>query len=133
MKRIISTSFVLMCLLALSSPLMAQSSAAQVKQALDEAFETHLQKVYPTKGCACNDCAHSYRNKMTITKNQTVGKTLRLWGKAGVYYRNARMGGDGAVEFYAEAVKRNGEVVITKLRWRKDRCMQFKYLIGNAN
>ncbi len=119
-------SISLILLLILPVVVFAQDSTDPVKSALNEALSEHIVKLFPTKSCECNDCAHSYTQGMKITKHQEVGATLRVWGLAKVSYRNARTGGADVIEFYAELIKENGNPVVSKLQWRKGDCMKFE-------
>lgn len=123
----------LFCCLALPlSSLQAQSTNDLVKEQVNKGLQDHIKKIYPSKNCEHNGSAHFYTNKMKFTKNMKVGQTLRLWGKAGVTYRNARTGGNKSVEFYAEVVKVNGVVELSKLKWRTGTCMKFETLYERA-
>ncbi|MDW3648753.1 MAG: hypothetical protein R8P61_16920 [Bacteroidia bacterium] len=106
----------------------AQSTNEQVKNQVNKGLQTYLKKLYPSKTCEHNGFSHFYTNKLKFTKNMTVNGTLRLWGKAGVTYRNARTGGNKSVEFYAEVVKVDGMVELSKLKWRSGSCMKFETL-----
>jgi len=120
---------VLSCFLAL--PLtysQAQSTNELVKEQVNKGLQDYIKKLYPSKNCEDNGSAHFYTNKMKFTKNMTVNGTLRLWGIAGVTYRNARTGGNKNVEFYAEVVKVDGVVELSKLKWRTGACMSFETL-----
>lgn len=120
---------VLCCLLARPfANLQAQSTNEMVKEQVNKGLQGHIKKIYPSKNCDHNGSAHFYTNKLKFTKNQKVGKTLRLWGLAGVTYRNARTGGNKNVEFYAEVVKVDGVVELSKLKWRAGTCMKFETL-----
>ncbi|MEM8886787.1 MAG: hypothetical protein AAGD28_02295 [Bacteroidota bacterium] len=117
------------CLLTLPlTHTYAQSTNEQVKTQVNKGLQTYLKKLYPNKNCEHNGFSHFYTNKLKFTKNMTVNGTLRLWGKAGVTYRNARTGGNKSVEFYAEVVKVDGAVELSKLKWRAGSCMKFETL-----
>lgn len=129
MRKILPGMILLAVMLGMSASLMAQSQTEIIKEKVDEALTLHLKKIYPPKSCDLNDCAFFYKGKMTVTKNQEVGKQLRLWGKAMVTYRNARTGGDSAVFFYAEVEKVDGAIKVTDLRWRTGQCMKFESIM----
>lgn len=118
----------LVFLLTLPLIILAQNSTEAVKTVLNESLSAHVVKLYPKKTCGCNDCAHSYTKGLRITRHQEIQGTLRVWGLAKVSYRNARTGGNDAIQFYAEIGKKNGDPVVTKLRWRTDDCMKFETL-----
>jgi hypothetical protein len=118
--------FALIFLFTFPMLLSAQTNSDAVKGAINEALAEHIVKVYPQKSCEYNDCAHSYTKGLKITKHQEVQGTLRTWGLAKVTYRNARIGGNDVIEFYAELKKEAGIPVVTKLRWRKGDCMKFE-------
>ena len=120
--------FYLLFLLSLPFSSFAQSSNEAVRTELERALTTYINKINPPKGCECNDCAHTYTQGYKITKHQDVGGVLRVYGLAKVKYRNAYTGGAGTIEFYAEFENRNGTVVMTRFRWRKDRCMKYQTL-----
>lgn len=126
--------FVMMLLLlgAVALPIhsTAQSTAVQVKESIHSSLGEHLQGVFPTNDCEANDSGHNYSGELTITRTQEVQGTLRVWGRAKVTYRNRRTGGDTAVEYYAECKKQQGEVVVSKLKWRRGPCMRFETLVG---
>ena len=113
--------------------LQAQSETQIIKEKVDEALRTHIKKLYPPKNCERNGSAHFYMNQMKFVKNQEVGSQLRLWGQAKVTYRNARTGGNTAVEFYAVIVKVDGEIELDELRWKVGRCMKFETLYKRKN
>ena len=108
--------------------LKAQSETEIIKKKVDDALRTHIKKIYPPKNCERNGSAHFYTNQMKFVKNQEVGSQLRLWGRAKVTYRNARTGGDAAIDFYAVIVKVDGEIELDELRWKTGRCMKFETL-----
>lgn len=127
MKTFFASLFLLLfVLLPLIS--LGQSTTEIVKEKVDQALSDHINKLYPPKGCECNDCAHFYKKEFTFTKNMKVDNTLRLWGKAKVIFRNARTGGSDYVLFYAEVKKSDGEIELTKLKWQKGPCMKFETL-----
>lgn len=128
--KIKSLGLIICFILSISSLQLsfAQSTNEQVKNQVNKALQTHLKKLYPSKNCKLNGSAHFYTNKLKFTKNMKVGGTLRLWGLAGVTYRNARTGGKKSVEFYAEVVRVNGAVELSKLKWRAGACMKFETL-----
>ena len=128
MKNYFVRFFLLTVLTGVISFSYSQSKTEIVKQKLEEALKTHLNKVYPPNSCPHNDKAFIYSGDYKITKNQEVGGTLRLWGIASTAYRNARTGGTGNVNFYAEVDNVNGEVTITRLRWQLGICMKFETL-----
>lgn len=122
--------FLLLGTFFLSSDAYGQSTAEQVKTAIHNSLGENVKEVYPTNNCEANDSGHNYSGEMTITRTQEVDGTLRVWGKAKVSYRNLRTGGNTAVEYYAECKKQNGEIVVSRLRWRRGPCMRFASLLG---
>lgn len=120
----------LILLITLPGILSAQDTRTQVKTAVHAALGEYLQEVYPTNDCQANDSGHNYSGEFNVTRSQEVQGTLRVWGNAKVTYRNRRTGGSTAVEYYAECRKVNGEVVVTRLRWRRGPCMRFQSLLG---
>lgn len=125
-------SFLFLTLLALPAWLAAQSEADQVKAAIEEGLRTYVVDLYPPKNCPENGSRHTYAGSFKITKHGTVGGTLRIFGVAKITYRNARTGGTEAVDFYAELDKAAGEVVLTRLRWRRGSCMPYQTLMGES-
>jgi len=123
--------FPLLLMLPLFAPavLSAQDTRAQVKTAIHTALEDHLHDVFPPNNCEANDSGHHYSGEFNVTRSQEIQGTLRIWGKASVTYRNRRTGGRTAVEYYAECRKVNGDVIVTKLRWRRGPCMRFTSLL----
>ena len=117
-------------LFLMSGLALAQSSQSggSVKEALDDALKTHIRNLYAPKGCPRNDMVHNYTKGIKVVKKQEVSGTLRLWGQAGVNYRNARTGGDGRIQFYAELRKDDGEIYVSRLRWKVGECMKYKTL-----
>lgn len=114
----------------LPSQSFSQSTAEQVKAAIHASLGEHVKEVFPTNNCEANDSGHNYSGEMNITRTQEVDGTLRVWGKAKVSYRNLRTGGNTAIEYYAECKKQNGEIVVSRLRWRRGPCMRFASLLG---
>lgn len=110
--------------------LSAQTLADQVKAALQSALTQHVRELFPTTDCQHNASAHTYKGEFSITRTQEVGTTLRIYGRAKVAYRSRYEAGDGFVDFYAECIRHNGQVEVTRLRWRKDDCMRYESLFG---
>ena len=106
----------------------AQSSTEIIKQKVDEALTTYIQKIYPPKNCPNNGSTYFYKKNFRITKNMEVGNTLRLWGTAETIYRNARTGVSENVLFYTEVNKIDGVITVTKLKWQVGPCMKFEPL-----
>ncbi len=103
-----------------------------IKNAVNEALQTHLQKVSPTKGCDCNACKFSYSNSMKIERTKKYDAKLLVWGKAKTSYKSSfNGGGSKVVQFYAEVKKTGSDFVVTKLKWRTlDPCMKLATLMG---
>ncbi|RMG69327.1 MAG: hypothetical protein D6722_10640 [Bacteroidetes bacterium] len=125
-------TFLLSLLMALPAVLPAQSESEQVKAAIEDGLRTYVSDLYPPKGCPENASSHSYAGTYKITKHGSVNGTLRVFGVAKVTYRNARTGGADTIEFYAELEKENGQVVLSRLRWRRGPCMQYATLMGES-
>lgn len=110
--------------------LYAQDGNADSKAKLDEALKTYIVNLEPANSCECNECKHTYKGNYKVTKSQSVAGVLRLYGVATVTYKSLYTGGDGTVQFYAELQKNEGEVSVTKLKWRKAECMKYETLLG---
>lgn len=128
--RVICSLFVLsfMCVMTVQ----AQSGHATVKEALEAALKEHIMDVYPKKGCECNDCRHRYAGSYKVTKHANVNGVMRVDAKAKVVWKNTFTAGEGVIPIYAEFRKKNGEVILTKLRWRKGGCMPWDVLVNGA-
>lgn len=105
-----------------------QDTQAQVKTEVEQALRTHIKGIYPLKGCLHNECAYSFTKGFKFTKNQQVGGTLRLWGKANVRYKCPFTAEKAVITFYTELKKVDGAVRVTKMRWQPGPCMKLQTL-----
>lgn len=119
-------------LITVSSFTFAQSTAERVRDQLGATLKAKLNKVSPEAKCPCNNCEFTYTQGYKITKNTKAGDKLMLWGQAKTKYRSPFEGGDAVVEFYAECRKSGSEIIVTKLKWRKDSCMRYAVLYDAA-
>lgn len=120
----------LFCTIVSVSSLSAQVSGTNFQEALDAGLITYFENIHPKKGCTCNECGYTYKGNKAfkITKKSVVEGTLRVNAMIKIKWKNAFTAGEEVVPVYAEFVKEDGLIVMTKLKWRKDACMQFETL-----
>ncbi|MEM7370931.1 MAG: hypothetical protein AAF587_20115 [Bacteroidota bacterium] len=126
--RVISSLFLFSCIFVLG--MQAQTGYSTVKEALDAALKEHIKDVYPKKGCECNDCRHRYAGSYKVSKHATVKGTMRVDALAKIVWKNTFTAGEGVVPVYAEFKKKDGQVFLSKLRWRKGGCMPWEVLVN---
>jgi hypothetical protein len=112
------------------SLLTAQTSSEEVKSAIDAALTEYAVNIQPPSGCECNNCKITYDGAMKITKTVPREAQLIVWGKARNDYKDPFSEGKTYIEFIAECRKdEEGNVFVAMLKWRKDPCMKYEYLI----
>lgn len=120
----------LLCTVLSIASLPAQSSGTSFQEALDAGLTTYVKNIHPKKGCTCNECGYTYKGSKAfkVTKKSVVEGVLRVNAMVKIKWKNAFTAGEEVIPVYAEFKKEGDDVVMTKLKWRKDACMQFETL-----
>lgn len=89
-----------------------------VKDRVNTALTEHLRNITPPRGSECDACAYTYNNSLKIERTQEVDGKLLIYGKAKTKFTSKFSGsGEKIVDFYAELIKPDNVVTVTKLKW----------------